>query len=192
MQNQFRDLRGKTMKGLLFASMLALTFTVNAEITEDLVRCGQIDSEEDRLDCFDTVTNYYKNAPKQPAATKNNNATFGQQKREDGQLESLNSVAAYYNKQKRTVTTSLEDNFGKKRPDEELESLKSSIVGEFKGWRKGKIILLANGQKWKVLHKMKGYANLMNPEVEITRGMLGSFMMKVEGVYAKAKVTRVK
>ena len=85
-----------------------------------------------------------------------------------------------------------EDAFGKTESEiNQLKSIKSQIDGEFRGWKKDAIIKLKNGQKWRVISGSYGYVKLRDPVVNITRGILGSFDMNVEGVNGKGKVRRI-
>lgn len=81
--------------------------------------------------------------------------------------------------------------FGKKKRDDEPDKIHSQIVGWFKGWQKGEVLTLSNGQQWKVVSDSRGYVKLENPEVEIGRGFLDSYNMKVSGLNSVAKVRRV-
>ncbi|WP_444995733.1 hypothetical protein [Aliikangiella sp. IMCC44359] len=108
----------------------------------------------------------------------------------DRQLLQIKNNAKTNNK---LVNTSQEELFGKQKPEESApKSLESHIKGVFKGWVKGKIITLENGQKWKVISQTKGYTKLTNPKVTISKGVLNSYDMRVEGFISKAKVKRVK
>ncbi len=192
------------MKKLLLISLL-LPFTASAEITNDIIRCSNIKAKEDRLDCFDSVADYYKRkgpvtARKSPPASSTNqtssNKDFGKEPSSDGELASLSNVASYYKEQTSetdSTTPSREDYFGKTAAElTQLESIQATVVGTFNGWKKDAIIELSNGQKWKVIGRSAGYVDLQNPEVKITRGFLDSYYMEIEGLNAKGKVKRIK
>ena len=66
------------------------------------------------------------------------------------------------------------------------------IQGTFKGWDKGLIVTLENGQKWKVVSNSRGYIKLNSPKAVIERAFFGSYKMRVEGYTPVAKVKRVK
>lgn len=91
-----------------------------------------------------------------------------------------------------------EQNFGlrpvvKKQKDAEPASIRSSVVGRFYGWAPGTIFTLANGQVWKVTDDTDAVLPIMqNPNVEITRGLLGAYFLQVEGHVNTARVARVK
>ena len=96
-------------------------------------------------------------------------------------------------KNSQKIEMSTEEAFGKKESEiNEMNLLRSHIVGPFNGWKKGATLTLANGQKWKVLSRSAGYVDLKDPKVEIERAMFGSFKMKVEGLNSAAKVKRIK
>jgi len=159
------------MKKIILLFVLVLSFTVQAEIAADLTRCTQITNNEDRLDCFDTVAAYYQQ----------NGTTQTKVKPIENKTQNSD-----------VIVLSREDTFGKSAAEmTSIDKIKSTINGDFNGWKKGSIITLANGQKWKVTSNSKGYTKMTNPKVEIERGFWGSYNMKVEGLNSKAKVKRV-
>lgn len=92
-----------------------------------------------------------------------------------------------------------EQNFGlrpapvKKQKEVEPASIRSSVVGRFDGWAPGTVFTLANGQVWKVTDDTDAVLPIMqNPNVEITRGLLGAYFLQVEGHVNTARVARVK
>ncbi len=168
------------MKKILLISLLTLSYSATAEILTDLKRCSTIEDNALRLDCFDTVsTHYNKHKPASttpPPVTNNLNIKANEAKQSNSDMISISKT----------------DAFGKTSTElSELESIKSHIKGEFKGWIKDDVIILKNGQKWKVTSNNSGYVNLQDPEVEITKGFWGSFNMKVTGLNAQAKVKRI-
>jgi hypothetical protein len=81
----------------------------------------------------------------------------------------------------------------KKPKDAEPGSIRSSVVGRFDGWAPGTIFTLANGQVWKVTDDTDAVLPIMqNPNVEITRGLIGAYFLQVEGHVNTARVARVK
>ncbi|MFC7520908.1 hypothetical protein ACFQS6_13620 [Xanthomonas populi] len=77
--------------------------------------------------------------------------------------------------------------FGSKEP------IESTIVGEFKGFSKGRVYTLANGQDW----EQSDTANLSGvrkdaPKVKIKPGLVGVWYLQIEGYNTPAKVRRVK
>lgn len=79
-------------------------------------------------------------------------------------------------------------------PGTEIEytNLESHLARPFKGWRRGTLFQLDNGQIWEVLE-----GEYVTPEeppgkaVTIVPGMLGSFFIAIEGVRQRAKVRLV-
>jgi lipoprotein-anchoring transpeptidase ErfK/SrfK len=81
----------------------------------------------------------------------------------------------------------------KKQKDVEPASIRSSVIGRFDGWGPGTIFRLANGQVWKVTDDTDAVLPIMqNPNVEITRGLIGAYFLQVEGHTNSARVARVK
>ena len=174
-----------TMMRVLLAGLLALSFALSADIRTDVFHCEKIADNDDRLECYDKVAAFYK---KQPGSNDVRSTDTGP-----------SSMATDTHRQSATAgpatvaPASDEDSFGLlAKQGSELKTIQSTIVGEFRGWRKGAVIRLANGQKWKVKGSSGGYTKSQNPAVEISRGVFGNFRMKVEGLNSMAKVTRVK
>jgi hypothetical protein len=70
-------------------------------------------------------------------------------------------------------------------------SIRSSAVGELSGWSAGSRIRLANGQVWRVIEGDAVLPRLNNPQVEVSRGVLGAYFLQVLGHTSAARVTRV-
>ncbi|MDH5630310.1 MAG: type VI secretion protein [Gammaproteobacteria bacterium] len=157
--------------------------------------CAKIEDNKERLSCFD------KAFSEKESGTKTENPD--QKPVADEQTEETNlvneqalrvdSATTVQNSKKDVLVIDQEEAFGKKKIElVQIKSIESHIVGTFKGWKKGQILTLANGQKWKVMNQRSGYVNTENPKVIISEGFWGSFNMKVEGLNAAAKVKRIK
>lgn len=69
----------------------------------------------------------------------------------------------------------------------------SRLPGAFTGWRGGELIRLENGQVWRSIDSgsaLRG-VSLQNPQVTISRGVFGSWWLKVDGYNTSVKVERV-
>jgi hypothetical protein len=67
------------------------------------------------------------------------------------------------------------------------------LPGTFTGWEGGAVFRLDNGQVWRSVDSgssLRG-VNLQNPRVTISKGVFGSWRLKVEGYNAVVKVERV-
>lgn len=88
-----------------------------------------------------------------------------------------------------------EQDFGLKPPVRKVEqasSFRSTVVGAFDGWGPGTRIRLANGQLWRVSDNSEAVLPPMRePQVEVSRGLLGSFFLQVVGRPNTARVVRV-
>lgn len=73
------------------------------------------------------------------------------------------------------------------------QALESRIAGQFRGWRRGTIFELENGQRWQATD---GDDYVTPPEpgpaVSIVPGAFGSFWMKIEGVRPRVRVKPLK
>ena len=70
------------------------------------------------------------------------------------------------------------------------DTVSSRIAGEFNGWQHGTTLTLQNGQRWRVKDDSSLVVNkpLASPEVSVTPGFLGSWMLKVHGYNTSARV----
>lgn len=73
------------------------------------------------------------------------------------------------------------------------EPVASTIKGDFRGWQKGTVFELANGQRWRVTDDDEYYIPraLTAPRVVVKQGTLGSWSIEIEGVRTAPRVRRV-
>ncbi len=75
----------------------------------------------------------------------------------------------------------------------ETKLIRSRINGTFDGWSGKTEFVLENGQVWRQTAGGKLVANeIENPEVEIKRGFMGVYYLKVDGYNPTVKVRRIK
>jgi hypothetical protein len=75
---------------------------------------------------------------------------------------------------------------------EQVESIDSTIVGNFDGWGPATTFLLANGQRWKIIDGSEAIlAKTDHQKIKITRNFIGTLFMQVEGSNQSPKVRRV-
>lgn len=74
----------------------------------------------------------------------------------------------------------------------QLESIESSIVGEFDGWVPNQRIRLANGQVWRIADGSDEAMSATNPKVKLERGAMGAIYMDIEGSRTAPRVRREK
>ena len=89
-----------------------------------------------------------------------------------------------------TVDASSDENFGKPAP--QADQMRSRIPGTFTGWTGGSQFVLENGQVWQQRYDTRWKTELDNPEVIITRHMLGLHRMEVVGTGKSVPVKRIK
>ena len=75
---------------------------------------------------------------------------------------------------------------------QQIESIDSTVLGNFEGWGPNTRFKLANGQTWRIAD---GSEAVLPPsssqKVKITRNFLGTLFMQVEGSNQSPKVRRV-
>ena len=71
----------------------------------------------------------------------------------------------------------------------EYEKAETRLEGQFRGWEKGTIFTLENGQRWQVQEGSYTTPPEVGPHrVVIAPGVLGSFFLEIEGVRQRPKV----
>lgn len=171
------------MRPFYFLFYAAVSFPISANVTEQLNACRQLSDDSVRLQCYEAINQQLESTP----ATSTTLAEPGVLVTPTPPpIDSTTATIPVFSEQEQQAM------FGKKMSDTvTIEKITSSIVGEFKGWKKGDILHLANGQKWKVTSSSKGYTKLQNPKVEISQGFWSSFNIRVEGFRSIAKVRRI-
>ncbi len=82
----------------------------------------------------------------------------------------------------------------KSKPDsvdtKDRSTVTSKIAGSFNGWDTGSVLTFENGQKWRVIDgsSLSVGKTLVDPEVTVKPGFLGSWTLKVRGYNTNAKV----
>ena len=77
------------------------------------------------------------------------------------------------------------------KPQPAPDLVRSTVVGEIGGWSPGTRITLANGQVWRVVDGDAVLPMMRDPQVEVTRGLMGAFFLQVAGHTSAARVARV-
>lgn len=73
------------------------------------------------------------------------------------------------------------------------DAVQSTISGLFNGWIADSRLVLTNGQVWQINDgSSAAYSTQRDPKVRITRGLLGSFFMEIDGVSQTPRVKRLK
>lgn len=77
-------------------------------------------------------------------------------------------------------------------PEQKIDAIESTIVGNFDGWGPATRFKLANGQTWRVVDGSEAVLPpTTNQKVKIARNFLGTLFLQVEGSNQSAKVRRV-
>lgn len=89
---------------------------------------------------------------------------------------------------KRKVIAERNDPFSKVA----AEPVRSTIKGDFRGFSGGDVIVLDNGQRWRVIDGSLFIGKAVaSPKVTIAPGMMGAWYLQVDGQIPKAKVRRI-
>jgi hypothetical protein len=74
----------------------------------------------------------------------------------------------------------------------DTELVTSTLVGDFRGWSRGTVLKLANGQRWQVTEGQLYLGKaLTDPEVTLAPGMVSGWYLSVKGQNPRAKVKRI-
>lgn len=156
------------LPALSILSLLPLLSVSGAALADDaaILKCRALGETQARLACYDRIP-----VGAQPAAA------------------SAAPIAA-------VPAATAEQRFGLeqvKRKEVEPQSIESTIEGNFDGWEPGAQIRLANGQVWRVVDGSSAVLSPMkNPKVKVTRNMLGTLFLEIEGTNNSPKVRRVR
>lgn len=72
------------------------------------------------------------------------------------------------------------------------DRLESRLAETIEGWEPNTRFRLDNGQVWQVVDGSRAYyGKLERPRVVVSRGMLGSFYLQIDGVNQAPRVRRV-
>lgn len=120
----------------------------------------------------------------------------GLDKLSDAQIKALDAWFAAYQQQHAlscNAATPAAAGAGSSPAAADSFPLTAHIVGEFHGWYGSTRVTLDNGQVWEQMDDATVTAGRSsNPKVTITRGLLNSFYMSVEGVSDSVLVKRIK
>jgi len=156
----------------LFSATTFGADTLNSAIND----CASIKRDLKRLACFDALSGKATEFPTEALTTNQLKQT--QQLKQQAQPVS---------------TSSPKDSFGLPSQQGSVDVITSYIPGKFIGWSKGVEIPLANGQVWLVIDSSTSlYHSATDAKVEIRRGVLNSYRIKVIGLNKSASVRRIK
>lgn len=149
-----------------------------------LTECAAITRDMKRLYCYDNISS---NTP-----SINTNKEQQVPLTKESSKYSTAKTATTLNSGNSSKPIAPANSFGLKTLSEDIDSIRSSIVGDFVGWKVKDKITLANGQVWKITDGRKIHYKATNPEITITKGMFDSYRIKVDGLNHSATVVRVK
>lgn len=166
------------------------------QISADPVNeCIRITNDNKRLICYDVLFRSVNKKSKKNTS----NSTNGQALTTDISINSDNKLGYQVDLDKHAVEkkSDLATEFGKQKLKKiDPSYITSRIVGEVSGWNKNSVFTLENGQKWRAVKGNTRTRNitpkLKNPNVTITKGILGSYNLKIKNVNSSIKVKRIK
>jgi hypothetical protein len=179
------------MRTAILRAVLAVTLGAGdpaaADVTAELLRCRQIADARARVSCYDAIALPAAPVAATPSAGGGGATAEGRVASAPAPLGVIAPTAA--------VTPTSDPTFGlpAKPVHSVQEAVESAIVGSFDGWIPDGRFTLANNQVWQISDgSTAAYSARQNPKVRVTRGILGSFFLEVEGILQTPRVKRVK
>ena len=129
----------------------------------DWLRCAELRESAPRLACYDAQAARLRQAPAAAASAAS--------------AAAAERVAAFGAPQR--------------VPAQEIDAVQSRILGLFEGWDPGQVLLLENGQRWRIADGASATLRLRDPKVTVRRAALGTFRIEFEGSNQTARVKRM-
>jgi len=167
---------------LLLGLLLPLAAPVQAaeSLNDAMKECASIKRDLKRLACFDrlsgNVTDYAIES--MSASQQAGQATNVAERNAVATAPVINSPTSQFGLETRSSAA-------------DIDTMTSTIPGEFAGLKKDDEFTLANGQTWKVIDSASLYKRTTNPRVVITSGVFGSYRIQVADLNKTLKVRRV-
>ena len=194
------------MDRLIFSAILILAASsvLAEDLSDALHRCRTLEDEAERLTCFDqasqsieagseaAVPAALEPAPAElaPAATAAPAVTETPVTAPDlAPASAASDVTA-----PAASAAITEDEFGlqRKREQEGVQKITSRHDGMFTGWEGDTLFPLENGQVWKQIESGRYSYKADRPMIEVKRGILQSYYLKVRGENRTVRVTRIR
>ena len=170
-------------------SVIKTEAVIKAEVSlnSELTRCAAITRDLQRLACYDALSGLASSSPVEALSKKSRESIANKSNKSSVANQNQNTAVST------TVPTQSSSSFGLKDTSGEGKSITSYIPGDFRGWKNGDKITLANGQVWKIKDP-KGTIHHVatNPKVTISKGVFGSYRINIEGLNKSASVKRIK
>jgi hypothetical protein len=176
------------LAGLLSAGPLA------AQNESEMILCAQIRDDTERLECFDRVA-------RQRSAEMETGAPEAQAEKTQPAPAAAEVPAAAAPEPAPAPApppaagnSSADTEFGVDQPREDrggVRSIRSHIVGFFRGFEGGTEVRLANGQLWRQTDAADLPVHKTDPEVVIEKGFFGGYRLSVDGLNRSVRVKRI-
>lgn len=178
--------------GIGLAVALAGT-AVADDLREELATCAQLQNDEVRLACYDTLASVSASRP-DSGATGGEEAAAGHAPAAASTTAPAATAqpAPAAAQQPESEDSLTERFFGMLPGGGDDNSIESQVVGEVNRLRPGTRFTLENGQIWQQTERSTRNYKATNPKVEISEGFMNSYRMRLEGLNARIRVRRVK
>lgn len=163
---------------LLIIGLLAQSLSPASADSPATKDCALLEDSQERLACYDAAFGR-RSVAEEPAP------------RSDATTEVPAPAEA-----DATPETSAVEEFGAEQVEERIERLEARLMGDFTGWTGNTRFRLDNGQVWQqtrnYIPDYEPREPMPQPRVTISRGLMGSYNLKIEGVKRIVQVKRIK
>jgi hypothetical protein len=158
-----------------FVALLLSPASAESPVAED---CGLLADDQERLACYDAA--FAPDSTDEAPAPRSDNARGTPVQTEEDSTVETPDVA----------------DFGVEQVEQRIDRLEARLVGDFTGWTGSTVFRLDNGQVWRqtknYIPDFKPREPLSQPKITISRGLMGSYNLSVEGVKRIVQVKRIK
>lgn len=172
---------------VLFALMLVSTAA--SANNADLLKCRQLEDGPVRLACYNAIPA----SAAAPVAAVPSTSAAPSAASSPATPAAARAAAPAYDTVAAPTRAQMEQMFGQEPPilkSVRLESIETTIPGQFDGWVPNQRIRLANGQIWRVVDGSDDMMEARDPKVTVKRGLLGAIFLDIDGAHRLAKVKR--
>ena len=165
----------------LLLALLAPASFATADDLSDAAECARIGDSQLRLSCYDTV---FRESP----ADRSDTGIAAE--------DPAKMVPAEPGSKSEPNSTAVAGLGAEQLQQPPVESVEARLIDDFTGWNGRTVFRLDNGQVWQqtrnYIRDYKPPRPLQQAKVTISRGLMGSYNMRVEGVKRIVQVKRVK
>lgn len=194
MKKQYKSL----FYAVIFYMVIARADIVESQsLDEELKKCSEITVSLIRLQCYDRLAKAPEVSSAEPTDRPQRRSLFQRRTRDKNvnneQAQSSTQVAQEEAPKvdQTQVNSQSSESFGLVIENNTISKTTSRVIGQFDGWTGDTVFRLENGQIWEQSGNGFFKVSMNNPSVTIEKGVLGGYILSVEGYNSRVKVKRV-